>query len=47
MNITSISKVGHLIIDLDSPVHVPSNYTDLPASIFDVWYKCNSQDQVA
>jgi len=28
-------------------VLVPSNYTDLPPSIFDVWYVCNSLDPVA
>ena len=47
MNITSISQQGRVIIDLDSYVLVPSNYTDLPPSIFDVWYKCNSFDPVA
>jgi len=47
MSITSISQQGHVIIDFDSFVLVPSNYTDLPPSIFDVWYKCNSFDPVA
>jgi len=36
MNITSISQIGRIIVDLDRPVQVPDNYTDLPTSIFDV-----------
>lgn len=44
LNITSISNNGYMIIEINVPVVVPANYTDLPASIFDVWYMCNSKD---
>jgi len=47
LNITSISESGHMIIDIDKAVVVPQNYTDLPTSIFDVSYVCNSDDPVA
>ena len=46
-NITSISRLGHITIDLDHPVVVPSNFTELPPEIFDVKYLCNSLDPVA
>ena len=46
-NITDISRLGHVTIDLDYPVVVPSNFTELPPEIFDVKYLCNSQDPVA
>jgi len=47
MNITSISRIGQILIDIENQVQVPSNYTDLPPHIFDVWYKRNSHDEQA
>jgi len=44
MNIASVSRTGHIVIDIEENVQVPSNYTDLPPHIFDVWYKRNSID---
>jgi len=46
-NITSISETAKVKVKMDNPIKVPDNYTDLPPSIFDVKYICNSEDPIA
>jgi len=47
MNITRISESGQMTIGIDTPVVVPSNFTGLDETLFDVWYIPNSADSSA